>query len=82
MVSWISRITRAAVAASLILGGASGALAQHNRHDARVLRVDPRLSDGQIAPVLEGLGRHARDVTANSDRTKLFFNQGLRLTYD
>ena len=57
------------------------ALAQHNRHDPRVLRQDPRLAGDQIAPVLEGLGEHKRDVTSKSERAQLFFNQGLRLTY-
>lgn len=55
--------------------------AQHNRHDPRVLREDPRLAVGQIAPVLEGLGHHSREITASSERAKQFFNQGLRLTY-
>ena len=55
--------------------------AQHNRHDPRVLREDPRLANGQIAPVLEGLGEHSRKVTAASERAQLFFDQGLRLTY-
>lgn len=42
---------------------------------------DPRVSKGPIAPVLEGMGPHTMDVTTDSDRAQLFFNQGLALTY-
>jgi tetratricopeptide (TPR) repeat protein len=71
------------LAAGLLLFGAitGTSTAQHNRHDPRVLREDPRLANGQIAPVLEGLGEHSRKVTAASERAQLFFDQGLRLTY-
>lgn len=52
-----------------------------NGHDPRALAEDPRLSPGQIAPVLEGLGDHHHDVTTKSERAQRFFDQGLRLTY-
>ena len=65
----------------LVLLTAASAWAQHNRHDPRVLREDPRLAAGQIAPVLEGLGEHSRKVTTPSERAQIFFDQGLRLTY-
>ncbi len=55
--------------------------AQHNRHDARALRADPRLADGQLAPVLTGLGNVHFPVTTSSERAQAFFDQGLRLTY-
>lgn len=42
---------------------------------------NPRVSKGPIAPVLDGMGTHTMDVTTNSDRAQLFFNQGLSLTY-
>lgn len=42
---------------------------------------DPRLSPGQIAPVLEGLGDHHRRITTDVERAQLFFDQGLRLAY-
>ena len=58
------------------------AMAQHhNTHDERALQEDPRLAPGQIAPVLEGLGDHHRQVTTSSERAQLFFDQGLKLTY-
>ena len=63
------------------VGSTGTGMAQHNRHDPRVLREDPRLAEGQIAPVLEGLGEHSRQVTTTSERAQLFFDQGLRLTY-
>ena len=42
---------------------------------------DPRLSEGQIAPVLEGLGDYSMPVTVATPRTQLFFDQGFRLSY-
>lgn len=66
---------------SLFLAATDTAVAQQNRHDPRVLRTDPRLAEGQIAPLLEGLGHHSLEVTADSERALRFFNQGLRLTY-
>lgn len=42
---------------------------------------DPRLSPGQIAPVLEGLGDYHREITTDVERAQLFFDQGLRLAY-
>ena len=53
----------------------------YNRHDERALKEDPRLAQGQIAPVLEGLGDHHHKVTTNSEKAQQFFEQGLKLTY-
>ena len=75
------RSSAAALSFLLVFLVAHSASAQQNRHDPRVLREDPRLAVGQIAPVLEGLGEHSRKVTTVSDRAQLFFDQGLRLTY-
>jgi tetratricopeptide (TPR) repeat protein len=50
-------------------------------HDPQALAQDPRLSPGQIAPVLGGLGDHHHRVTTRSERAQLFFDQGLKLTY-
>ena len=76
-----SRFAQLTLALLLAFAVAGSATAQHNRHDPRVLREDPRLAGDQIAPVLEGLGEHSRKVTTGSARAQLFFNQGLRLTY-
>lgn len=56
------------------------ASAQQDRENP-VLGKDPRLTDGQIAPVLEGLGDHRHNVTTKSDRAQLFFDQGLNMAY-
>ncbi len=53
----------------------------HHHHDPRALAEDPRLAQGQIAPLLEGLGEHHHPVTTESDRAQIFFDQGLKLTY-
>ncbi len=37
--------------------------------------------EGQLAPVLDGLGEHSHRVTTDSERSQYFFDQGLRLTY-
>jgi tetratricopeptide (TPR) repeat protein len=61
-----------------------GPLAAHEdkRHDGLALVADPRLAPGQIAPLLEGLGDYRLlGVTTTSERARLFFEQGLRLTY-
>ncbi len=42
---------------------------------------DPRLSEGQIAPLLDGMGEHTHPVTAASARVQRFFDQGLSLTF-
>ena len=42
---------------------------------------DPRLSEGQLAPVLEGLGDYSMPVTCKDARTQQFFDQGIRLAY-
>ena len=44
-------------------------------------RTDPRLSQGQIAPLLNGMGEHTHPVTAASSRAQRFFDQGLNLTF-
>ncbi len=58
------------------------ALAQNNpnREEPGVGR-DPRLSEGQLAPILEGLGDHSMPITCKDARVQQFFDQGLRLTY-
>ncbi len=66
----------------LSLVGFGTARAQHhNEHDARALEEDPASAEGPIAPVLKGLGDHHHPVTTRSERTQMFFDQGLRLTY-
>ncbi len=50
-------------------------------HDPKALNADPLASDGPIAPVLSGLGKHHFKVTTSVPRSQLFFDQGLRLTY-
>lgn len=42
---------------------------------------DPRLSPGQIAPILEGLSDHHFPITTDDPMAQQFFDQGLRLTY-
>ena len=49
--------------------------------DSERWRTDPRLSQGQIAPLLNGMGEHTHPVTAASDRVQRFFDQGLNLTF-
>ena len=49
--------------------------------DAERWKTDPRLSEGQIAPMLNGLGEHTHPITAKSDRVQRFFDQGLNLVY-
>jgi tetratricopeptide (TPR) repeat protein len=73
---------RALLCATLALALGAPATAQHHdEHDERALQEDPRLAPGQIAPVLEGLGDHHREVTTLSEQAQLFFDQGLKLTY-
>jgi tetratricopeptide (TPR) repeat protein len=55
--------------------------ARHGSHDPLALKADPRLAEGQLAPLLEGLGDHHHSVTTASDRAQVFFDQGLSLTY-
>lgn len=55
--------------------------AQHHHADDRPLAEDPRLAEGQIAPVLQGLGDHHHPITAKTLETQQFFDQGLKLTY-
>lgn len=65
-----------------VFGLTGPAAAKHiNQHDSRALAADPRLADGQLAPVLKGLGEHHHKVTTTSERAQLFFDQGLKLTY-
>ncbi len=49
-------------------------------HDPRAIDADPTTATAPIAPVLEGLGTQAMDVTTTNERSQYFFNQGLRLT--
>jgi tetratricopeptide (TPR) repeat protein len=70
-----------AIALAVLLFAVPASAQHHNRHDPRALEQDPRLAPGQIAPVLEGLGRHHHAVTTDSERAQLFFDQGLKLTY-
>ena len=60
---------------ALLAGGHAG------HGDPRPLIEDPRLADGQLAPILVGLGFHHFAVTTSSPRAQLFFDQGLRLAY-
>ncbi len=59
--------------------------AQHAHHaelgDDRALQDDPRLAEGQIAPLLDGLGEHHHKVTTTSEQAQRFFDQGLKLAY-
>jgi tetratricopeptide (TPR) repeat protein len=72
-----------ALACLAILSVSTSLLAgQHSEgHDTRALHEDPRLTDGQIAPLLVGLGSGHLAVTTSSPRAQLFFDQGLRLAY-
>jgi len=78
---------RVCIPSRLIFGtfalGLTGlALAQHHdTPDARALAADPRLAEGQIAPVLEGIGQNSFRVTTSSARAQRFFDQGLSLAY-
>jgi tetratricopeptide (TPR) repeat protein len=67
--------------ALLVLSGAPATAQHQNKHDDRVLAEDPRLAEGQLAPILEGLGENHFPVTTNSDRAQMFFDQALLLTY-
>jgi hypothetical protein len=75
---------RALVLASLV-SLTIPAWAQHAHHaepgDDRANKADPRLAEGQIAPVLEGLGEHHHKITTKSERAQQFFDQGLKLAY-
>ncbi|MEM7581970.1 MAG: hypothetical protein AAF560_01200 [Acidobacteriota bacterium] len=76
------RMIRASIVLLVAALGVSPALAQHhNQHDPRALAEDPRLAQGQLAPVLEGLGENHFKVTTRSERAQRFFDQGLKLTY-
>lgn len=67
-------------AAVALLSGHALAQQEMNREEPG-RGPDPRLSPGQIAPVLEGLGDYHRRVTTDSERAQLFFDQGLKLAY-
>jgi tetratricopeptide (TPR) repeat protein len=78
------RFLRALLLAFLLVAPGGPPLAAHEdkRHDRLALAEDPRRAPGQIAPLLEGLGDYRLlDVTTTSERARLFFEQGLRLTY-
>lgn len=70
-----------ALAVLLALSGLAHAGKHDSRHDARALAEDPRLAEGQLAPILSGLGDHHHAVTTDSERAQIFFDQGLKLTY-
>jgi len=79
----LNRFLRSLLVAFLIVAP-GGPLAAHEdkKHDRLALAEDPRLAPGQIAPLLEGLGDYRLlHVTTTSERARLFFEQGLRLTY-
>ena len=81
-----SRISKSVIAlisaAWLVIAFSSPAgAASINKHDPRALKADPRLAQGQLAPVLEGLGKHHHKISTNSEKAQFFFDQGLKLTY-
>ncbi|MFQ5790345.1 MAG: hypothetical protein ACE5JI_07675 [Acidobacteriota bacterium] len=49
--------------------------------DVERWKTDPRLSEGQIAPLLKGMGEHSHPVTTKSPGAQRFFDQGLNLIY-
>ncbi len=69
------------LAVGLVFAALPAEAQHHSAYDARALAEDPRLAEGQIAPVLEGLGDHHHAVTTKSERAQMFFDQGVRLTY-
>jgi tetratricopeptide (TPR) repeat protein len=79
----LDRFVRSLLLAFLLVApGTPLAAHEDSRHDLHALAQNPRLVPGQIAPLLEGLGDYrVLDVTTSSDRARLFFEQGLRLTY-
>ena len=50
-------------------------------HDPRSIAADPATAESPIAPRLQGLGDHHLEITASSEDSQYFFDQGLRLTY-
>lgn len=64
-----------------ILFVVSSAGAQETAADSERWKTDPRLVEGQIAPILEGLGDWTHPVTTSSVRAQRFFDQGLNLVY-
>ncbi len=75
-------LRRASRLVTFILLVSTPLLAQHhNKHDERALQEDPRLAEGQLAPVLTGLGEHTHPITTSNPRAQLFFDQGVKLTY-
>jgi len=63
-----------------LLAGLFSAQLSAQVHDPRAIAADPATAAGPIAPVLEGLGEQSMDITTSSERSRYFFNQGLRLT--
>lgn len=41
----------------------------------------PLVTEGQIAPLLSGLGDHHMEIKTDNERAQVFFDQGLRLSY-
>ncbi len=73
-------VYRTASTALVVMVIAGTALAQSNS-DLDRWKTDPRLSEGQIAPLLSGLGDHSHPVTTDSPRVQKFFDQGLNLVF-
>lgn len=71
----IRRLT--ALAAVTLFAAQTGA----QIHDPRAIEADPATATGPIAPRLVGLGDHHMQVTAGTQESQFFFDQGLRLTY-
>ncbi len=59
----------------------TGAAVAQSDSDLERWKTDPRLSEGQIAPLLSGMGAHSHPVTAESPRVQKFFDQGLNLVF-
>ncbi len=75
-------LIRFLIPACMLITLAPAGIAQNemNREDPGI-GPDPRLSPGQIAPVLEGLGDYHREISTENERAQLFFDQGIRLAY-
>ncbi len=55
---------------------------QHSSHETEApAPMGEKQFEGQIAPILEGMGAHGFALSAGSDTANQFFNQALALTY-
>lgn len=61
--------------------GVTGSMAQQGNREEPGAGRNPRVSDGPIAPKLEGLSDLHFAVTTKSKEAQAFFDQGLRLHY-